>query len=109
ASAVAGGGGEGRRARQSQSTLARDRERSRAALVLLGELSHLAREPKSLVREKLASMLSSLIRFNIRILLDAPPEKLTRAPEALPSRGDRSYAEEKRRAGVSSPSHFSRV
>ncbi|CAM9972898.1 unnamed protein product [Scytosiphon promiscuus] len=54
-------------------------------------------------------MLSSLIRFNLRIRLDAPPEKLTRGPVTLPCCGDPSFAEEKRRAEVSPPSHFSKV
>lgn len=64
---------------------------------------------ESPLRNRLASMLASLIRFHLRIRLDAPPEKLTRAPEVLPSAREASYSEEKRRAEVSPPGHFSKV
>ncbi|CAM9543660.1 unnamed protein product, partial [Pylaiella littoralis] len=90
----------------------RQREMSRAAVVLLGELEPLEKLEGPIgspVRDRLAGMLASLIRFNLRIRLDAPPEKLTRAPEVLPSCREASYREEKRRAEVPPPSHFSKV
>ncbi|CAM9810025.1 unnamed protein product [Ectocarpus sp. 4 AP-2014] len=106
------GGGRDRKGRRRPAGM-KEKEMAKAGLVLLGDLEPLERSPegpvKSPLRDRLASMLSSLIRFHLRIRLDAPPERLTRAPEALPSCGDPSYAEAKRRAEVLPPSHFSKV
>eukprot|EP00752_Nemacystus_decipiens_P002951 g2742.t1 len=107
-----GGGGGGGGGVEIFGVRARETETSNAARVLVGELEPLERLEgpiHSPLRNRLASMLSSLIRFTLRIRLDAPPERLTRAPEVLPPDGDPSAQEERRRAGMPPPTHFSKV
>lgn len=60
---------------------------------------------KSLVRERLGGMLSSLLRFRLRTLFNPPPEPLSAMDAAVSDR--RRFPG--RRAGIPPPTHYSKV
>eukprot|EP00904_Undaria_pinnatifida_P004072 jgi/Undpi1/13666/HiC_scaffold_9.g03320.m1 len=81
---------------------------SKAARFLLAELVPLegCQVPvKSLVRERLGGMLSSLLRFRLRTLFNPPPEPLSAMDAAVSDR--RRFPG--RRAGIPPPTHYSKV
>ena len=57
------------------------------------------------MRERLASMLSSRVRFKLRSLFNPPPEPLSKSDDAVSDR--RTFPG--KRAGIPPPTHISKV